>query len=189
MVEVVANISHLARQSPHINQRSGVSVRLSVANYETMVASSLRRALRLGESEAVARVVDLDALPASTAGKVEVETIDEGRDGQVIERLVQQAVLTVFKSSVPGEKLRAASADFDGGDVLHTGDDVPAARLVESLGAFPGLRDVVTSLPGLQGNESPGTIASAAEFVLEGLHLSKRLNKDAAGTRATYRAR
>jgi magnesium chelatase subunit I len=137
----------------------------------------------------VPRIVDLEALAASTSGKVEIETIDEGRDGHVVERLLQQAVLTVFKSTVSAEKLRAASADFDGGDVLHAGDDVAAARLVESLGGFPGLREVVTGLPGLSGSESPGALASGTEFVLEGLHLSKRLNKDAAGTRATYRAR
>ncbi len=189
MAQIVATLSHLARQSPHINQRSGVSVRLSVANYETMVASAVRRALRLGEQEAAPRVTDLDALASSTAGKVEVETIDEGRDGHVIERLVQQAVVTVFKSAVPGERLRAASADFDAGEVLHTGDDVAAARMVENLGHFPGLREVVNSLPGMAGNESPAALASGAEFVLEGLHLSKRLNKDASGTRATYRAR
>ena len=189
MAQIVATLSHLARQSPHINQRSGVSVRLSVANYETMVASAVRRALRLGESEAVPRITDLDALASSTAGKVEVETIDEGRDGHVIERLVQQAVVTVFKATVPADRLRAATGDFDTGEVLHAGDDVAAARLVESLGAFPGLRELVTAVPGLSGNESPAAVASAAEFVLEGLHLSKRLNKDAAGNRATYRAR
>jgi magnesium chelatase subunit I len=189
MTEIVATLSQLARQSPHVNQRSGVSVRLSVANYETMVASAVRRALRLGEPEAVPRIVDLEALPASTSGKIEVETIDEGRDGHVIERLVQQAVVTVFKSTVAGDKLRAASADFDSGEVLHAGDDVPASALVEKLEKFPGLRDVVTSLPGMAGTESPGSLASGAEFVLEGLHLSKRLNKDAAGNRSTYRAR
>jgi magnesium chelatase subunit I len=189
MAEVIATLSQLARQSPHINQRSGVSVRLSVTNYETMVASAVRRALRLGEREAVPRVTDLESLPASTSGKIEVETIDEGRDGHVIERLVQQSVLTVFKATVPGEKLRAASGDFDSGEVLHAGDDVAAAKLLSSLEKFPGLREVVTGLPGLAGNESPAALASGAEFVLEGLHLSKRLNKDAAGTRATYRAR
>ena len=189
MAQIVATLSHLARQSPHVNQRSGVSVRLSVTNYETMVASAVRRALRLGESEAVPRITDLEALASSTAGKVEVETIDEGRDGHVIERLVQQAVVAVFKSTVPGDRLRGASADFDSGEVLHAGDDVPASRLVEGMGHFPGLREVVTSLPGLSGNESPAALASGAEFVLEGLHLSKRLNKDASGSRATYRAR
>ncbi len=189
MAQIVATLSHLARQSPHINQRSGVSVRLSVANYETMVASAVRRALRLGESEAVPRITDLEALASSTAGKVEVETIDEGRDGHVIERLVQQAVVTVFKATVPTDRLRAATADFDTGEVLHAGDDVPATRLAETLGSFPGLRELATAVPGLSGNESPAAVASAAEFVLEGLHLSKRLNKDAAGARATYRAR
>src|SRR5437588_882506 len=78
MAEIIATISQLARQSPHVNQRSGVSVRLSVANYETIVASAVRRALRLGEHEAVPRVSDLESLAASTSGKVEIETIDEG---------------------------------------------------------------------------------------------------------------
>jgi magnesium chelatase subunit I len=166
-----------------------VSVRLSVTNFETVAASALRRALRLGEPEAVPRVSDLESLAASTSGKVEIETIDEGRDGHVIERLVNQAVLTVFKSTVPTERLRGASADFDTGEVIHTGDDVPAAAFVDSLGKFPALREAVLGLPGLSGNESAGALAAGTEFVLEGLHLSKRLNKDAAGTRATYRAR
>jgi magnesium chelatase subunit I len=188
MTEIVATLSHLARQSPHVNQRSGVSVRLSVTNYETLVASAARRALRLGETEAVPRISDLEALAASTSGKVEIETIDEGRDGQVIERLIQQSVLTVFKATVPSERLRDAVGDFDAeaGRVVHTGDDLPAAQFVEALGQLPALESVVLSLA---GKESPAAVASATEFVLEGLHLAKRLNKDAAGTRATYRAR
>jgi magnesium chelatase subunit I len=190
MREIVATISHLARQSPHINQRSGVSVRLSVSNYETLVASAVRRALRLGESEAVPRVSDLEALAASTAGKVEIETVEEGRDGQVVERIVKQAVLTVFKEVVSQDRLRDAVADFDGGLVIHTGDDVASGRFVDALSDSLALRDVVTHLSGAPGpSESAAVIASATEFVLEGLHLAKRLNKDAAGARATYRAR
>src|SRR5690242_15209894 len=72
MAEVVAAITHQARRSSQVNQRSGVSVRLSIANHETMVANALRRALRLGEPEAVPRVSDLPALAASTGGKVEI---------------------------------------------------------------------------------------------------------------------
>jgi magnesium chelatase subunit I len=189
MIDIVATLSQLARQSPHINQRSGVSVRLSVSNLETLVASAVRRALRLGENEAVPRITDLASLASSTSGKVEIETIDEGRDGHVIDRLIQQTVLTVFKDLVPPDGLRAAAADFDGGAVLHTGDDITSARYVEAIGEFPALRAVVTQLPGMSGNESAGAFASAIEFVVEGLHLGKRLNKDAAGDRATYRAR
>jgi len=186
MEEIVGTISHLARQSPHINQRSGVSVRLSIANYETLVANAARRALRLGEPDAVPRISDLDALAASTSGKVEIETLDEGRDEQVVERLINAAVLTVFKDRCPMEQYRAVVDTFDEGTVVHAGDDVASGSYQELLARMPALRSQVVSLA---GGESPAAVASAVEFVLEGLHLSKRLNKDAAGPRATYRAR
>jgi magnesium chelatase subunit I len=184
VAEIVAAISHEARRSPHVNQRSGVSVRLSIANYETVVANATRRALRLGEAEAVPRISDLEAVPASTAGKVEVETLDEGGDGEVLDRLVKTAVLSVFKANVPPETHRPLLAEFDGGTVFHTGDDVPSATYVEALASLPALR--AAAVP-LAGSESPGALASAVELVLEGLHLSRRLNKDAAGGRAAYR--
>jgi magnesium chelatase subunit I len=186
MLEVVATISHLARHSSDINQRSGVSVRLSVANYETLSASAARRALRLGEAEAVPRISDLDALVASTSGKVEIESIDEGREGQVVDDLMKRAVLTVFRARVPMDTLRDAVGSFDQGGVVHAGDDVSSVRLTEVLTRIPTLRPAVV---GLAGSESPAALAAATEFVLEGLHLSKRLNKEASGTRATYRAR
>jgi magnesium chelatase subunit I len=186
MMEIIATISHLARQSSDINQRSGVSVRLSVANFETLSASAARRALRLGEAEAVPRISDLDALVASTSGKVEIESLDEGREGQVVDDLVKRAVLTVFRTRVPMDSLREAVAAFDEGGVVHAGDDVASVTLTEVLTRIPTLRPAVA---GLAGSESPAALASATEFILEGLHLSKRLNKDASGARATYRAR
>jgi magnesium chelatase subunit I len=186
MLEVIATISHLARRSSDINQRSGVSVRLSVANFETLSASAARRALRLGEAEAVPRISDLDALAASTSGKVEIESIDEGREGQVVDELVKRAVLTVFRTRVPMDSLRDAVVAFDEGGVVHAGDDVASTVLTEVLTRIPTLRPAVA---GLAGSESPAALASATEFILEGLHLSKRLNKDASGARATYRAR
>jgi magnesium chelatase subunit I len=186
MAEVVATLSQQARSSPHVNQRSGVSVRLSIANYETLLANAVRRALRLGERDAVPRVSDLQALTSSTSGKVEVETLEEGRDEQIMERLVKSAVLTVFKARCPIEQLHGVVASFDEGTVVHVGDDVPAAEYVEALKRMPALRRPVMSLA---GNEGPGAVASAAEFVLEGLHLSKRLNKVAARGRASYRGR
>ncbi len=186
MAEIVATVSHEARRSPHVNQRSGVSVRLTIANYETMVANATRRALRLGETLVVPRVSDLDALPASSAGKVEIETLDEGDDGAVLERIVRSSVLAVFRRRCPMERFRDALAEFDGGTIIHTGDDVASADYVAALAMLPALREVV--LP-LAASEDPAAIAGAVELVLEGLHLSRRLNKDAAGGRATYRGR
>jgi len=187
MSEIVGTLTHLARQSPHINQRSGVSVRLSIANYETLIANAARRALRLGEEYAVPRISDLDALVSSTSGKVEIETLDEGRDEQVVDRLVKAAVLTVFKERCPADHNRAVIDAFDEGTVVHAGDDVASRQYVELASSMPALRKQVNALAG--GETSPAGVASAVEFILEGLHLSKRLNKEAAGTRATYRGR
>jgi magnesium chelatase subunit I len=88
MTELVAEMSQLARRSPHVNQRSGVSARLSITNYETLIANATRRALINGESDVVPRVSDLDALAASTQGKIEIETLDDGRESQVLERIL-----------------------------------------------------------------------------------------------------
>jgi len=186
MAEIIATVSQLARASAHINQRSGVSVRLSIANYETMIANATRRALRLGEPDVVPRISDLDALASSTAGKVEIETLEEGREETVVQNLFKAAVLTVFKERCPIDQFRDLLAAFSEGSVVHAGDDVPSSAYVDILGTLPAMRPAVVELA---GSETPAAVASAVEFVLEGLHLSKRLNKDAVGTKATYRGR
>ena len=133
------------------------------------------------------RVSDLDALASSTSGKVEIEALEEGRDEQIVEHLLRSAVLTVFKERVGTEAVREVIGAFDGGTVVHAGDDVVSADEAKLLSDIPALRQPVAALTG--GDESPAAVASAVEFILEGLHLSKRLNKDAVGARATYRAR
>ena len=187
LAEVIATISHLARASTHVNQRSGVSVRLSVTNYEALAANALRRGLRAGERVVVPRVDDLDALAASSGGKIEIESLDEGREGAIFENIVKSAVLTVFKARVAPDRTREIIAAFEEGAVAHTGEDVPSTDLALLVETVPALRPVAAELAG--GDESPAALAAAVSFVLEGLHLSKRLNKDAAGRRATYRGR
>jgi magnesium chelatase subunit I len=186
MAEIVAEITQQARRSPHINQRSGVSVRLSITNYETLVANASRRALRNGDREVVPRVSDLDALVASTAGKIEFETLDDGREEQVLERIVKASVLEVFRARTQPERMARLVTAFDGGVTVHTGEDVPASEYAALLPKLDGLREALAEL-GV--GETPAGVASAVEFVLEGLHLSKRLNKDAVGGKATYRGR
>jgi magnesium chelatase subunit I len=185
MAEVVASISQLARQSPHVNQRSGVSVRLGVANYETLVAAATRRALRLGESRAVPRVSDLPALAASTGGKVEIDSLDDEGEGNLLGRLARQAVLGVFRERVAPSELAAAIAELDDGSTIMVGDDLPSGHYLEELRSRPGLMAPVARLA---GSESPADIAAATELVLEGLHLSKRLNKQVQDGVAQYQS-
>ncbi|HEY5874660.1 MAG TPA: magnesium chelatase, partial [Ilumatobacteraceae bacterium] len=179
--------SHLARGSSHVNQRSGVSVRLSVSNYEVLAANALRRGLRAGEREVVPRICDLEALAASTSGKVEIESLEEGREGAIIDSLLRSAVLTVYKERVSPEQVRDVVTAFEEGIVAHTGEDISSVDEVRLLEQVPALRAPVLALT--EGDESPAALASAVEFVLEGLHLGTRLNKDASGGRATYRGR
>ena len=187
MTEIVAEFSQLARRSPHINQRSGVSVRLTVSNLETLQANAMRRALQHGETIVVPRVSDLDALAASTIGKVEIETIEEGREGLVVEQILKAAVLGVFREHIAIENLREVVDSFDGDRLVNAGEDVSSADYVALLADIPALAPHITALTG--GDKTPEVVASAVEFVLEGLHLSKRLNKDAVGARAQYRGR
>ena len=186
MIEIIATFSFLARSSPHVNQRSGVSVRLTTTNYETLVANATRRALQQGETDVVPRVSDLDALIASTSGKIEIETLEDGRDGEIIEQMLKAAVLDVFKSHFSAADLHPIVEGFEDGRVVHTGDDLASTDYAGLLEAIPPLKSAVTELT---SDERPAAIASAIELILEGLHLSKRLNKEAVGARATYRAR
>ncbi|MGA1182481.1 MAG: sigma 54-interacting transcriptional regulator [Ilumatobacteraceae bacterium] len=187
MEEIVAEISHSARANANVSQRSGVSVRVSVSNQELLAANAVRRGLRAGETAVAPRVSDLDALVASTAGKIEIESVDDGREGVVFEQILRGSVLQVFKRRVSGDKTREVVAAFEAGAVANTGEDVSSADLLAFAAQVPELRTLAVTLG--DGDESPAAVASAVEFVLEGLHLAKRLNKDSHGGRAVYRGR
>jgi magnesium chelatase subunit I len=187
--EVVAEVSQLARRSSHLNQRSGVSVRLSIANYETLVANSVRRAIRTGEPVAVPRISDLSALVPSTQGKVEVEAMEEGHEQEVVAQLVAAATLAVYRRRVTLNDPGAIVGAFTEQVVVHAGDDLPSAAYLAVLADIPELEPPTRALAGPDAAESPALMASALEFLLEGLHLTKRLNKDSSGARALYRGR
>ena len=191
MAEIVATMSHLARDNPHVNQRSGVSVRLSISNYETLVAASVRRTLRAGGSKAVPRIADLPALTPSTMGKIEVESMDDGRDAEIIAHLLQSATLVAFKESLEHEQVRGVLDAFEETEaVVHTGDDVADADYLSMVESMPALREPLVSLGYAPDDLSDASlVASGVEFVLEGLHLSKRLNKESLGASAVYRGR
>jgi magnesium chelatase subunit I len=185
--EVVATFSQLARASSHVNQRSGVSVRLSVANYEALAANALRRGLRAGERTIVARVDDLDALAASSIGKIEIEALEDGREGVIFENLVKGAVLGVYKERIDPSWTSPIVESFEAGVVAQTGEDLSSDELASLVDVIPALRAPVDALVG--ADRSSASVASAVEFVLEGLHLSKRLNKDTGAAGSSYRSR
>ncbi|HVA20939.1 MAG TPA: magnesium chelatase [Candidatus Micrarchaeia archaeon] len=174
MRETVAEVTQLARRSPQVNQRSGVSVRLSIANYESLCASAARRAIRLQEAEAVPRVTDLGALAASTWGKLELETFEEGEDQTLLPKLLRTACGNVFRRHFSLQEFSDWVARFEQGLHLEVGESLPLERYAAAAAELGGVERVLALL---EEPASPGTTAAALEFVLEGLHVSKRLNK------------
>jgi magnesium chelatase subunit I len=185
MKEIVAALTAELRRSPHINHRSGVSVRYSIGNVETLSAAAIRRAARAGEPEAVPRVCDLPAVLASSEGRVEFDTIEEGREGEILSRALRTAELEVFRARLSGFDFQPLLHRFDEGLTAETSDLTPAVGLLAQFGDLPGLSKLLERL-GVE-EESPGVAASALEFALEGLFLSRRLNKDAGDVAGSVR--
>ncbi len=191
MEELVAELTHLARRSPEISQRSGVSVRVSVANTEVLEAAAIKRAVRLRESMAAPRISDLGAVLASTTGKVEVETVGEDTpEERIVERLVTKAVFATFNRRASVDRLTPVIEAFEDGLIIETGERVPSREYVRWMAEVPGLHDAVLRLgtfDATDGAEDPALVASAVEFLLEGLHLQRRLNKDRRASGVVYR--
>ncbi len=184
MKEIVAEITHLARKSSDVNQRSGVSVRMSIANYENLVANALKRAIRLNEKDAAPRISDLSALTASTMGKIELESVGDSREDKVVDKLIHQAVLNVFARNFNIAEFEDVIASFEGGRKLEASPLQPAMSYVMAGSQSKSMKAALAQL-GTQGN--PAIVASGVEFILEGLHLNRKLNKDRAATGFRYR--
>ena len=184
MQQIVGEITFQARSSPDVSQSSGVSVRMSIANYETLVASAVRRALRNGETEAVPRISDLDALSASTTGKIELEYAGvECSEAELLEGMTRRAAQVVFDECALSDELDSVVKAFDEGWQVEVSAEMPAADYLVGLDEIDGLR---AAAEGLAGGASPGRMAAAIEFMLEGLHLGNRLNKDVAAEGVRY---
>ena len=191
MLEVIAEFSQQARESSQISQRSGVSVRLSVSNYEAIVANAVRRSLSAGYDVAVPRIGDLSAIAATTSGKIEVEAFEDGSEGKVIDALVRSAVHTTFVDSVDAMLFGPIVEAFESGVTVDCGADVAPEDYVRLVKEVPALQPAIDAL--LEDDDvdasDPAVQASAIELILEGLHLGKRLNKNTHGGSAQYRGR
>ncbi|MDQ3703876.1 MAG: sigma 54-interacting transcriptional regulator [Chloroflexota bacterium] len=184
MKEIVAEMTHLARRHPDISQRSGVSVRVSIANFENLVSNALKRAIKLNEHQVVPRVSDMSALASSTAGKIELESVGDVREEKVVEKLVQGAVLAAWNRRFSVGDFDDVVTRFHNGLVIEVSDTLPSMEYVHQASDLKGIR---TALAKLEVGSNPSAIAAAVEFILEGLHLNRRLNKDRSAEGTRYR--
>jgi magnesium chelatase subunit I len=184
MKEIIAEITQLARRSNDISQHSGVSVRVSVTNFENVLSNASRRAMRLKERQVAPRISDLPAIIASTSGKIELDTVGDVPEERVIQKLINGAILEVFSEYFEVREFEQLVAGFERGLNVQVGDDLSSMEYVNQLSKVGGLSKAVDKL---NGRGSPASIASAIEFILEGLHLNRRLNKDEVNGKVRYR--
>jgi magnesium chelatase subunit I len=188
LIEVVARFARHVRESPAVDQRSGVSARFAVAAAETVAASAVRRSALTGEDAAVARVSDLPSVVPAVQGKVEFEASEEGREAEVLDHLLRRAVADTFRARLGGVDLAGLVAVFEDGTTVESGELVPATDLLAGVGTVPGLAKILTGL-GIDDVDTPGLAAAGVEFALEGLYLLRRLSKETVDDRILYGSR
>jgi magnesium chelatase subunit I len=182
--DTVAEFTHLARKSPDINQSSGVSVRVTIANYETVIANAVRRAAVLKEKVAVPRISDLPYIHASTDGKIEMEgSFDDARSPNIFDTLIEKAIQKVFNHYCSINVLDPVIEVFQKGLSVEVSDMLHNQFYLDMLKKIPGIE---RSFATLSDSQRPEITASALEFVLEGLYLNKRLSKTRLANKYVY---
>jgi magnesium chelatase subunit I len=176
IVEVLARFARGVRESPSVDARSGVSARFAIAAAETVAAAALRRSGLLGEAEPVARIGDTASVTSTLRGKVEFESGEEGRETEILAHLLRVATAETFRARLIGLDLSGFVDRVASGEIIETGELVPAAEILRQIGTVPGLAKVLDRL-GLGDAPTRGEAAAGVEFVLEGLHLTRRMSK------------
>ncbi|HTW95545.1 MAG TPA: sigma 54-interacting transcriptional regulator [Tepidisphaeraceae bacterium] len=190
MLEIVEEVVRLARSSPHVSQASGVSVRTSIANLETLVSNAERRALITGETKVVPRICDLNALLASCRGKIEMTLAEEeGAEDKLIRSLVGESVKSVFSRYADLEQYDDISEQFKGNLTFPSGDDLSADEFLANMKAIKSLPQHAATLAkemDLQATDA-SMLAAVGEFILEGLYVNNRLSKYSAKGKTFFR--
>jgi magnesium chelatase subunit I len=183
--EILAEITMQARSSPDISQHSGVSCRITIRSFEAIMGSALRRCLELGEKKLVPRITDIESVFPTIMGKLELEYGGEERkESEIVEDLAKRAVKMVFDERFKVEDLSAITESFKGDMGAEVSQSIPSGDYMDGLKNLPGLFDAVKSLI---NPKDPAEASSAIEFILEGLHLSNKLNRDVVAGKRVYR--
>jgi len=175
--EVVEEIAFQARADRKVDKRSGVSQRLPITTLELVASNAERRALANGEPVAVPRVTDVYAALPSITGKFELEYEGELRGAEQVARdLIRSAVGNVFTGMFEGVETRAITEWFDLGGTLLLSDGTPAAEVIAQTCGVQGLRELAERAGAGKGASAPA-VASAIDFVLEGLYAQKKISR------------
>ena len=148
-----------------------------------MLGQAFKRSLRSNEPTAP-RVSDLPAMVASTTGKIELESVEEGREFKGVEDLIRKGVTNVFRRYYSPAEFDEVLERFDEGYEVRTGSDLPSAAYGGALETLGNMGELIKRI---EPSDEPAAVASAIEFLLEGLHLNRKLNRDQVAGQFLYR--
>jgi magnesium chelatase subunit I len=173
LLQILARFARALRESPSVDQRSGVSARFAIAAAETVAAAATHRSAILGEQDPVARVVDLGTIIDVLRGKLEFESGEEGREQAVLEHLLRRATADTAQRLLGGLDVGPLVAAVEEGAPVTTGERVSAKDVLAALPDLP----IVDAVAERLGAETDGERAAALELALEALYLAKRIDK------------
>lgn len=183
--DILAEITFQARSSADINQHSGVSCRVSIRSLEAINGSAVRRCLKLGESRAVPRITDIESTFPAITGKLELEyEVPESKEKEIVENLAKRAIKVVFDQYFKPGNLSPILGAFENGMKAEIAQDLPSEAYLEGFEVIPGMKDAVDTLV---DSQNPPEASAAIEFILEGLHLSNKLNRDVVEDKVVYK--
>jgi len=183
--DLIEQIAFEARMSEYIDQKSGVSARLTISAYENLVSASERRALVNGEKKTYARITDLYSVIPAINGKIEL--VYEGeQEGplQVAQFLIGKAIKTQFLNYFPDpERIKKKKEpnpyleilDWFSKNDLDILTEVTDKELREKINQVKGLHELVKKYCGKLPDDEKYLYA---ELVLFGLTEVSQLNKD-----------
>ncbi len=181
---ILAEITFQARSSPEVSQHSGVSCRASIRSNESIMGSALRRCIEFDESKAVPRITDLESAFPAIVGKLELEYEATGNEDELVEDLARRAVKVVFDEHFNLEDLASIVESFDNGMGAEVSQLFPSEDYMDGLKVIPGMKAAVETLV---NPDNPPEASAAIEFILEGLHLSNKLNREITEKRRIYK--
>jgi magnesium chelatase subunit I len=182
--EILAEMTFQARRSPEINQHSGVSCRVSIRSCESIIGSALRRCFALGEDEAVPRITDMKSTYPAIAGKLELEyEAVDSTEADLVENLSRRAVKAVFDEHFRIDDLSSIVDSFQNGMTVEVSQAMSSQSYMDAMHAITGMKKALQSI--IEPESAP-EVSSAMEFILDGLHLSNKLNRDEKGEGLIY---
>ena len=185
MFEIIEEITSQARQSPYVDHDSGVSARLSIANFRTLIASARQRGVIYNEVPAVPRISDLGHLYSSSLGKLELDLMGTHQmsEKQVLDALVAQAIQVVFGKYVDEHGLGEIAEIFRSGVRVEVGDLLPSSHYAERLQNVPSAWDKAFEV---NASDNDAVRASCVEFVLAGLYSLDRISRSQRNGKIEY---